>query len=220
MVLRTPSSRRIKILCLVYAGVFTAIWAQSYRKSQFGGVHFRLVEKGSPVDQYWTAFRGYERYLLVLNGSVIYRRLDEAGIMGTSHPGPSLTLETIMRDDSVDMQKDIQGVFEGKGKMGWPFDCPTYISNTYHEYGFGYCKFQVTHNITREWDTCYSIPIWWFMLLVYLIGTLAHFLIARRIKRKMKSGTCMECGYDLRATPDRCPECGKANEANGFAMAL
>jgi hypothetical protein len=31
---------------------------------------------------------------------------------------------------------------------------------------------------------------------------------AVRARRRIKSGRCPACGYDLRATPGRCPECG------------
>lgn len=53
------------------------------------------------------------------------------------------------------------------------------------------------------------VPLWLLLVLAAPAPTMAahRLLVARRRRRR---GLCRVCGYDLRATSDRCPECGAA----------
>jgi hypothetical protein len=47
----------------------------------------------------------------------------------------------------------------------------------------------------------------WLFLMFAVIPAL-RLLTLRRAKTRPGDGLCARCGYDLRATPERCPECG------------
>jgi len=49
---------------------------------------------------------------------------------------------------------------------------------------------------------------WWLLLLLSSVLPVATLLRNSRRKARVANGCCRACGYDLRATPERCPECG------------
>ena len=54
-----------------------------------------------------------------------------------------------------------------------------------------------------------SVPTWW--LLSFALPPAIRLTRWARSRRHRHAGFCHTCGYDLRASPDRCPECGTAS---------
>ena len=50
----------------------------------------------------------------------------------------------------------------------------------------------------------------WFLLVVTAVAPAYWLAVTRRHRRRAVRGQCAGCGYDLRASSERCPECGRS----------
>jgi len=59
---------------------------------------------------------------------------------------------------------------------------------------------------------CISAPLW-LVIIASMAWPLAWTVIHRRTvllrSNRIRDGCCPSCGYDVRATPEKCPECGR-----------
>jgi hypothetical protein len=111
---------------------------------------------------------------------------------------------------------------------GWKWDAFDAKQTTdhfkYSRFGFGYSPLSRKQafgvNILR-WSV--GVPHWFIALLCLPLPLIA-FRRWRRKRRIEREGLCRVCGYDLRASVDRCPECGTgfaaATEKHGEAVGL
>lgn len=62
------------------------------------------------------------------------------------------------------------------------------------------------------------VPHWAIALLLVILPAIWLPRELRR-RRRLRHGLCVKCGYDLRASPTRCPECGTATGRDEAAPA-
>jgi hypothetical protein len=86
----------------------------------------------------------------------------------------------------------------------------TWIPPAHRFLGFGYDSSQAgTVTSSRA-----EFPLLALML-VFAATPAVRFNHAMRRRRRRRLGHCLSCGYDLRASKDRCPECGTAISGQG-----
>jgi hypothetical protein len=67
---------------------------------------------------------------------------------------------------------------------------------------------------TRDWEKWELAAPWWLLFLFTIALPLWGSAAAVRRKRRSGRHACVQCGYDLRASSGRCPECGRRFETN------
>ena len=94
--------------------------------------------------------------------------------------------------------------------VGWSYEtvlssAPDWQPFNWYWWRFGGFAYDVMDGV-YAWRAFY-IP-WWFVILVCALPPTLWLQRIRKDKRIRSAGGCRVCGYDLRASPERCPECG------------
>lgn len=93
-----------------------------------------------------------------------------------------------------------------------------YTDAPWHGFAYGSGKKSDAFGLTAAHFWVLTIPLW-FVTAISATPLLIWSSSRVTRRRRRKAGLCPSCGYDLRATPNRCPECGGAPNVRREAAA-
>lgn len=192
MRLSLPPSRLLRFALLLFAFcVVNALWAVAGNWSiSFGGES--SGGSGSNGSR-WSGIYSCRGYLVI---AVRHSHYSASGFGPRAGESPKPVRHTYPWSISMDMSigprmfsgRRVNGILDDRPKTVFPGLLVKWEDPTLGEW--------YNRGIAIHWG-----------LLTALSGALLAVLLMRR-RRIARPGFCAACGYDLRATPDRCPECG------------
>jgi hypothetical protein len=145
--------------------------------------HVAVLEEGKPA-----RLRGYKARSY--HGHLFFSRIecdDDSGIYERSELGWRVKIESAARISFPHTQNAIERLGFMAGTEGGP--------------------------PVNPWRQTYAfVPHWAVLLLLGALSAPLWVQVRRRTRARRRAalGQCVACGYDIRATPGRCPECGAA----------
>ena len=115
----------------------------------------------------------------------------------------SLELRSVARPDMSDWQAVFFANVEFWDRFFWD------THGVFRGFGFGFDRAGLQGK--PEWAGCWAVdtPHWFWVILTAIVPAHRVIQCAARYRRRTR-GLCQSCGYDLRASHIRCPECGEA----------
>ena len=185
----------LAILSLLCCLATVALWVRSYWRADA----YWQRKPGEMADQYFG--------IRVMPGRVVFFSL-------RSPPDPSNQLKDWARHPPVQLPS--YAYWADKDR---PFDSRWLKRSRF--LGFGFSRYDNTRDYASSGVEVVTLSnVWfphWFPALLFAILPTIRLVKILRTRRRHRAGLCPTCGYDLRATPERCPECGHVPDRVGTA---
>ena len=187
-------------LSLLLCAAAAALWAESYRQ--------RYTLKHDAVerrDEAWAV----ESWAATLEVGGVHVRRDTppAWPVEVNYPGPMGLVQLIRADPPP---AGFQWFAEPAGPAwDWTFNRPD-VRWQLLRFAWVSSRTPLGRTDGSHAYRLLAVPLWAVVVVTaWLPVVWAHRMLRRRLARRRRgAGLCPRCGYDCRATPGRCPECG------------